>query len=68
MDWLAQIEKARKETPVEKQKEFLALMHKGKTLREAYETVGISFDAANGIMRANIVTNSFSTLNHEPVS
>jgi len=54
MNWLEQCEKARLALTREKRQEFLDLMLQGKTLGEAAEISGISFDAANGILRHQI--------------
>ena len=64
MNWLDEIEEAAKALPLEKHREFLALIHKGKTIGEARDSTGISFDAANGIMRRNIEELNF--LRSEP--
>jgi hypothetical protein len=38
----------------EQRKEFIAMMWAGKTLGEAYKQLGITFEAALGIMNDNI--------------
>lgn len=43
----------------EKRQEFLDLIWKGKNVKEAYETCGISFDEANGILALDIKTTRF---------
>ena len=53
-DWKQVCRDAAEALTQEKRQEFLNHMWAGKTLGEAYELAGISFDAANGIMMMNI--------------
>ncbi len=62
MNWLDECKKAADELPAVKKQEFLDMMHSGETLGDARVACGISFDAANGIMRANIESHQYSTL------
>jgi len=52
--WLQECATEAMELSQEKRQEFLDLIWSGKTLKESYEACGISFNAANGIMRENI--------------
>lgn len=62
MGWFDDCKKAAAALSVEKRQEFLDLIHQGKSIGNAREACGISFDAANGIIRANIEENKFLTL------
>ena len=62
MGWLEECEKAARELTQEKRQEFLNLILEGKTIGVARETAGISFDAANGIIRQNIEQHEYKTL------
>ena len=66
MNWLDEIEEARKRVTIEKQREFLSYIHAGMTLGDAYRKAEISFDAANGIMRHNIETASYLRTEPKP--
>lgn len=57
MTWLDECTRDAKALPQEKRQEFLDLLWSGKTLGEAQATAGISFQAANGILRQNIEHN-----------
>ena len=56
MNWLDECRVAAEALPQETRQKFLDLMWAGKTLGEAQRETGISFDAANGIVQMNIVT------------
>jgi hypothetical protein len=52
--WDDKCKREAKALPKEKRQQFLDLMHKSYTIKEAYTECGISFDEANGIMMLNI--------------
>ena len=54
IDWLAKCVSEAEQLPLETRQQFLDLMRAGKSLGEAREEAGITFDAANGIMHQNI--------------
>lgn len=54
MDWLDECVRAAESLPQETRQYFLDLMWAGKTIRQAQTTAGITFEAANGILRLNI--------------
>lgn len=62
MDWLGECDVAAEKLSVDKRQEFLDQIWKGKTLGEEMGICGISFDAANGVIRANIENHKYSTL------
>jgi hypothetical protein len=62
MNWLKECDIAAEKLSAEKKQEFLDQIWEGKTLGDAREICGISFDAANGIIRANIQHNEYLTL------
>lgn len=63
--WLKKCAAAANALPRAKRQEFLDLMWKGDTLGENSEKLGISFEAACGIMNANI--ENMKTLRREAV-
>ena len=54
MNWTDECKKEAAELSRETRQKFLDLMWSGKSIGEAMEIVGISFNAANGIMMENI--------------
>ena len=62
MGWLEDCDKAAKELPPEQKQKFLDELWTGKTLGVARELAGISFDAANGVVRKNIEHHEYKTL------
>lgn len=62
MNWLDKCENAANELPHEQKQVFLDAIHAGKTLGQARESAGISFDAANGVIRQNIEHHSITSL------
>lgn len=54
MSWLDECEQEAKALTQEKRQEFLNHIWAGRTLGKARELAGVTFDAANGIMRMNI--------------
>ncbi len=65
MNWQEECNKEALALSKEKRQEFLNLMHKGKTIGEAREACGITFNAAIGIMDMNIKQHQYSTLRTE---
>lgn len=62
MGWLEECDKAAKALTPEQRQKFLDELWTGKTLGEARELAGISFDAANGVVRQNIERHEYNTL------
>ena len=62
MNWFDECEKAASELTKEKRQEFLNLVLEGKTIGDARKIAGISFDAANGVIRQNIEQHEYKTL------
>lgn len=62
MGWLEECDRAASELTPEQKQSFLNEIWAGKTLGEASESAGISFDAANGVMRQNIEHHEHKTL------
>lgn len=62
MGWLDECDEAAKALTNEQRQMFLDEIWNGKTLGEARETAGISFDAANGVVRQNIEHHEYNTL------
>lgn len=54
MNWLSQCDQEAKQLTQGKRQQFLDAIWRGNTLDQARESTGISFNAANGIMRMNI--------------
>ena len=62
MGWLEECDKAASELTQEQRQAFLNELWAGKTLGEAREVAGVSFDAANGVVRQNIEHHEYKTL------
>jgi hypothetical protein len=54
MNWLDECRVAAESLSQETRQKFMDLIWQGKTLGDAQREAGISFDAANGIVRMNI--------------
>lgn len=54
MDWLEGCVQEAEGLPLATRQYFLDLMWAGKTIGEAQSATGITFEAANGILRQNI--------------
>ncbi len=67
MTWLDECDQEASTLTKEKRQEFMDVILRGKTLGEARTECGISFNAANGIIRMNIVQTSFMSLRTETI-
>lgn len=67
MTWLEECDKAAATLTQEQRQAFLSGLWAGKTIGEARESAGISFDAANGVVRQNIEHHEYKTLRHVAV-
>ena len=59
--------KAAMELPREQRQKFLNGIWHGMTIKEAYEEVGISFEAALGVLNMNLVRETTLILNLEAI-
>lgn len=65
MSWLNDCDKAANALHKEKRQAFVDHMLKGEKLGKSADLAGISFDAANGIMRQQIEHHAYHTFNRK---
>lgn len=65
MSWLDECDAEAKALTREKRQEFLDLIRRGMTIGAASQEAGVTFNAANGIIRMNIQEVNFTSLRKE---